>query len=485
MPRQAARVPVFTEFWSQDEISDLLALVRATGFRSTTASYPLPRYEHVGEVEPLAEGPGGGCSSSILNPNKERTHCVYPERIDVAAHQLVSGGIDARRESYATTVSRLIVQQHYFYAEGSADSVNTGGSGGQKEDRVEAVPAVANLFRSPHYLREARKLCQWPGDDGDGDAAVGDRNDIVLHPMTLAMIITLPGQMVAMHLDVPFFRGADRRDFPSWLLVAMQTSGLFRDIRIPQVQGVAYLHQWAGGDAAGERAEADRRRGGFYMYANGTHNAPRVTPAAHNSAIICDGSEMVHGTQTYVAEAVPPPITKDALFEMAYDGVGADDGAHRWALLRDGERVRVYRESDLRITLVWRQHCFRNANEHSAWRGAQRFRDEVLHAAAQQAAAAAASDDDGGGGPSLPSLTDVPDIAGRLKLSDVLDTLTAELQRRGASTVTADSSPLRLLNAFLGSYTSYPYPHGALPYNFCALEALLPSSLRWIVASVC
>ena len=175
---------VFTEFWSQDEISDLLALVRATGFRSTTASYPLPRYEHVGEVEPLAEGPGGGCSSSILNPNKERTHCVYPERIDVAAHQLVSGGIDARRESYATTVSRLIVQQHYFYAEGSADSVNTGGSGGQKEDRVEAVPAVANLFRSPHYLREARKLCQWPGDDGDGDAAVGDRNDIVLHPMS-------------------------------------------------------------------------------------------------------------------------------------------------------------------------------------------------------------------------------------------------------------------------------------------------------------
>ena len=51
--------------------------------------------------------------SGFKTPNKEKTSCILPERFDVAMHQLLSGGIDARKESYRKSVSRLIVLQKY------------------------------------------------------------------------------------------------------------------------------------------------------------------------------------------------------------------------------------------------------------------------------------------------------------------------------------------------------------------------------------
>ena len=62
--------------------------------------------------------------------------------------------------------------------------------------------------------------------------------------MQLGIIITLPGQCVAMHLDVPWFLGATRFNVPQWLLIAMEMSGMWAEHRVSQTQGVAYLHDW-------------------------------------------------------------------------------------------------------------------------------------------------------------------------------------------------------------------------------------------------
>ena len=64
-------------------------------------------------------------------------------------------------------------------------------------------------------------------------------------------------------------------------------------------------------------------------------------------------------------DAVPPPITKDSLFELEYLG------EKQWQLFKDGEPVRVYDESELRITLVWRQHCFRSEEERARWEASE------------------------------------------------------------------------------------------------------------------
>ena len=52
----------------------------------------------------------------------------------------------------------------------------------------------------------------------------------------LDILLILPGQELPMHLNVPYFWGADRNSLPHWLLVVMKNSGLFEDIFIPQVQ---------------------------------------------------------------------------------------------------------------------------------------------------------------------------------------------------------------------------------------------------------
>lgn len=269
-----------------------------------------------------------------------------------------------------------------------------------------------------------------------------------------------------MHYDLPWFTNADRYTFPGWLLAVMQTSGLFAETRIPQVQGVAYLHRW------GAR-EAEARRGGFYFYANGTGAEPQVAPAAHNTAIICDGTEMVHGTQTYMREVARTPVAKDgASYSLAYTGGEGDDAT--WLLTRDGQPLREYKESELRITLVWRQHCFRDADEHAAWERGD---------------------------------------TSRLTLEQVLSRLEADLVQRGV-VAAADGlprhNPRAVMELLVEHYIRYPYPtvsafpceYGCAPHalnfraatltpvaadadNVCALDALLPSWLGSILSRLC
>lgn len=161
---------VFNPIWSPDEVQNLLTrVVRSDRLKSTTAAYTPARYDHIGEKVPIL--PDGTCPSSFLTPNHDRTHCIFPERIDVARHQMLSGGIDALKDSYGTAVSRLIVLQRYFH----------GAEGG-----IEGIPEVEALFKSEAYMSKARLMCE-------------GRDHLV--PMTLAVIVSLPGQMVAMHYE--------------------------------------------------------------------------------------------------------------------------------------------------------------------------------------------------------------------------------------------------------------------------------------------
>lgn len=154
----------------------------------------------------------------------------------------------------------------------------------------------------------------------------------------------LPGQELPMHLNVPYFWGADRNQLPHWLLVLMKSSKLFEDIFIPQVQGVSWLDTEAGRPAAGTLDEVestqhdenfthgfvqwDGEGGDFYLY-------PYVDPEAdekqsekegkvakdaetreqnkyvilkrkYNSAIILDGAQVIHGVDRYRPHDLPP-----------------------------------------------------------------------------------------------------------------------------------------------------------------------------------
>lgn len=60
-------------------------------------------------------------------------------------------------------------------------------------------------------------------------------------PFQFNIVLALPGQTVAQHLDAPYYFGANRFRFPQWLLVAMTFSGLFQEEFVDQVSVASYV----------------------------------------------------------------------------------------------------------------------------------------------------------------------------------------------------------------------------------------------------
>lgn len=110
-------------------------------------------------------------------------------------------------------------------------------------------------FASESFERTARSIC------ADNSAhKIKSESDIVTDMFQLDLLVMLPGQELPIHLNTPYFWGADRTTLPQWLLVAMKNSRLFDHLFIPQVQGLVPLRL--------EQPQqlnklADRTQGGF------------------------------------------------------------------------------------------------------------------------------------------------------------------------------------------------------------------------------
>jgi len=158
--------------------------------------------------------------------------------------------------------------------------------------------------------------------------------------------LLIPGQELAVHTDVPEFRGANRKVLPQWLLVVMLHSGLFDAWRIPIATCVSWF-----GSAAG---------GAFTFYPKGPTGQRESIPAAHNSAIIIDTDQVFHGVER-VSQKLPdlPPIEKSARLHFLGDNM--------WQL-RDGDRVLGdYDWSEIRYSISWKAYCFEDAAERDLW----------------------------------------------------------------------------------------------------------------------
>ncbi len=186
--------------------------------------------------------------------------------------------------------------------------------------------------------------------------------DFIVPAIVYANLL-IPGQELAVHTDVPEFRGANRKKLPQWLLVVMLHSRLFDAWRIPIATCVSWF-----GEAQG---------GGFTFYPKGP-NGPRETiPAAHNSAILIDTDEVFHGVER-VAHKQPelPSIEKSARLHFLGErqSLGQrksprrQSPGHRQWQLRDGDTVLAdYDWADLRYSVSWKAYCFADQDEQKLW----------------------------------------------------------------------------------------------------------------------
>ena len=213
---------------------------------------------------------------------------------------------------------------------------------------------IAVLAARTNYFRESYAYGDQVFIDGiepflHCDAFVAAARAVHGRPVVVPAIvyanILLPGQELAVHTDVPEFRGANRKRFPQWLMVAMHHSRLFDAWRMPIVTGVAWFSACAGG--------------AFVFYPEGADRPPLALPAKRNTAILLDTDSVFHGVDPVGADAPLAPL-RPGMY-LAFDGAG------RWSV-RDGETVvATYAWDALRLSISWKAYCFADDAERQTW----------------------------------------------------------------------------------------------------------------------
>lgn len=398
---------VIREIWTPQEQAQLADMVRNYSIFLSTISDQTPAVDNIGESTPI--DPEKGCTHPLMVPSKDNTRCILASRLDVGRHYVMTGGNTGMKEPYENLVRRLLSFSQFFIGKG-------------KSVLSKDIPLIDKLFESKAYQDAVKKVCP---------------HSPVLDPFQLGVIVQIPGQTVAMHYDAPWFFGADRMQLPIWLLVVMHASGLFEDIVLPQIQGVAYIHPWEVNNLTDTQI-ADTFGGSFFYYPRGVKSAPERLAPRPGAAILLDGSKCVHGTDRFLPPGSQdtPMLNKDSKPTLVYAAENTPETPTRdtvWNLVSDGKLVTKYKFSELRIALVWRSKCFASAEEKARY-----------------------------------------DQTPPLKVDDVLSRLRADLVKRNRLDKDADIAPIDLATLMLDEYIHYPLPSNAwIPYNYCALPRLL------------
>jgi hypothetical protein len=276
-------------------------------------------------------------------------------------------------------------------------------SGGlaRAEEPVHALAVRTSYFREEYaYGNEARISGIEPflHHPAFMDAARAIHGRAVIEPAIAYANLMVPGQELAVHTDVPEFRGANRKAIPQWLLVVMLHSGRFEEYRMPIATGIAWFHDSDAGELA--------------YWPDGPDGRERRHAIRCNTAMVLDTDSVFHGVARTadVAVADLPRLRPGMTLDFAGDAT--------W-LVRDadGGEVARYAWEDLRFSVSWKAYCFADERERDAWRN---------HA------------DD-------------------LTLERILDTLVDDLAARGlvAPDVTRDADLGRLL---IDTYVRFPAP---------------------------
>ena len=250
------------------------------------------------------------------------------------------------QEKSSAEIGEGLAQRH----DAVLNFIKSGGRFGRREP-LEVAAVRTNYFRAEYAYGDTARFAgiePFLHHDGFVAAARAVHGRPLIEPAIVYANILLPGQELAVHTDVPEFRGANRKRFPQWLMVVMHHSGLFDAWRLRIVTGVAWFSACGGGE--------------FAFYPDGADGPPRTLPAKRNSAVLLDTDSVFHGVDRVAGELAP---LKPGMALVA-------DGGGRWSVRDEADRaVARYAWDDLRFSVSWKAYCFADAAEREAWRAHQ------------------------------------------------------------------------------------------------------------------
>jgi hypothetical protein len=238
-----------------------------------------------------------------------------PQRFDAAFHFIRSGGRFGRsREDLQTLAART----NYFretYAYGNEI----------------AAAGIEVLYQNENLKEAAGKIFDLP----------------IVEPAIVYANLLLPGQELAIHTDVPEFRGMNRKIHPEWLLVVMHHSGLFDRWRMPIATAISWYQ--------------DAHGGAFAFYPEGADAAAQAHPVHFNTAILIDSDSIFHGVDRVDELQGPMPLFRDGM-RLHPQGGG------RWSVRAGEEEVGSYLWEEMRFSISWKAYCFEDEAASLRWR---------------------------------------------------------------------------------------------------------------------
>jgi hypothetical protein len=253
-------------------------------------------------------------------------------------------------------LGRGLAQRH----DAALNFVRTGGRFGRRET-PETLAARTNYFRETYAYGSQVML---PGIEAfrDHEGFVEGARSLygrrVIEPSIVYANLLAPGQELAVHTDVPEFRGMNRTRDPEWLLVVMHHSGLFDRWRMPIATAVAYFDSCEGGE--------------FAFYPDGRDGPPRTLPARHNTAVLLDTDSTFHGVDRVGRPGTPIPPLRPGM-RLSFEGDGT------WRVGFGDDALARYRWGELRFSISWKAYAYEDEAEQRAVREhADDLRREVV-----------------------------------------------------------------------------------------------------------
>ena len=176
-------------------------------------------------------------------------------------------------------------------------------------------------------------------------------------------------------------------------------------------------------------------QGGNFVWYNNETSWQSVLPMPRSGSVV-DGSKMLHAATIYRPDVKAPHMDKSK------DNVLKFMGGDRWEVQSDGLTIQNYTTDDLRVTIVYRAKCFKDATELEAYKEFE--------------------------------------STNTMDLDAILEKLTTDMIDKGVLRKENRTKMTRLELAFkiVETYIRYPLPPfqiARVPFNYCALPAVLPS----------
>jgi hypothetical protein len=231
--------------------------------------------------------------------------------------------------------------------------LRSGGLELARDERVGTLAARTSYFREEYaYGTQVRieGIQPFLHHPAFVDAARKVHGRAVIEPAIAYANLMVPGQELAVHTDVPEFRGCNRKLVPQWLLAVMHHSGLFDEWRMPIATGIAWFHDCDGGALA--------------YWPDGPDAPPATHAAQYNTAMVLDTDSVFHGVDRIADVDADdlPPLRPGMVLEPS--------GDHAWSVHAPGDDTAVarYHWNDLRFSVSWKAYCFGDEAERDAWR---------------------------------------------------------------------------------------------------------------------